>query len=117
MSAHIRQAFRELHENDGLVVMGRGLGLQRLLCKFLKLYTAAPTASETGEARRPLVFCINAAANAEDGKVYNDVLLSEGVRPDALPKVITYEAPNRRRLYASGGVFIVTSRILVLDFN
>ena len=115
MSAHLRHAFRELYETDGLCVMGRGLGLWRLLSKFIRVYSRKDEASS---ARR-LVFCVNAARNAEEAQPLLDALLGDGVAPRDLPRVVTnesYGVAERHELYKRGGVFIVTSRILVLDF-
>ena len=52
MEIFINSAFQELFRDDGLMVMGRGLGIQRLYAKLVQVYSIA---------QRKIVFCINAA--------------------------------------------------------
>lgn len=49
--AYLAKAFAELLREDGLLVFGRGLGLQIIVSKFLRLY---------GDRKR-LVFVLNAS--------------------------------------------------------
>jgi hypothetical protein len=41
MDTYIRAAFDELLDTDGLAVMAKGMGIQRLLIKFLQYYSMA----------------------------------------------------------------------------
>jgi hypothetical protein len=41
---YLQQAFHELLEEDGLVVMAKGLGVQRLIARFLQMYSEDPSA-------------------------------------------------------------------------
>ena len=77
MDLYLREAFMELYSDDGLLVMARGLGILRLLAKFLRLYSK--------ESEKKLVFCINLAGDEEAIK---NLLLSDGVAADDFPKVI-----------------------------
>lgn len=53
----IKFAFEELYREDGLTVMGRGLGINYLFAKFCQLYS---TVHSNLTDSRKLVFCINA---------------------------------------------------------
>jgi DNA excision repair protein ERCC-4 len=73
---------------------------------------------EGGSRRRrpPLVFVLN--LRDDERRVLLSTLASWGTPPDELPRVITNEAgqaSERSALYARGGVFVVTSRILIVD--
>lgn len=125
---YIQQAFQELHKNDGLTIMGRGLGINLLYSKFVQLY------STNVKQNKPLVFCINASGSEES---LIDLCLAEGTRPDELPKVtigmnhslhphihnvscfqnINNEVNSQERsdMYAEGGCYFITSRILIVD--
>ena len=45
MDKYIKAAFNELLNEDGLAVMAKGLGIQRLLIKFLQYYSMAQPAA------------------------------------------------------------------------
>ena len=57
MECMIKSAFEELYREDGLTVMGRGLGINYLFAKFCQLYSTVR--SNLADSRK-LVFCINA---------------------------------------------------------
>ena len=99
-----RRIFADLLSSDGLLVMGRGLGLRTLVAKFLKIYAVSPS----------LVFLINATGEEQ---LLCDMLLADGLPPERLPTVVDadMDAPARRKLYAAGGCIIITSRILLVD--
>ncbi|CAM9952486.1 unnamed protein product, partial [Ectocarpus sp. 4 AP-2014] len=63
---------------------------------------------------RPLVLCLNAKGEEE---LFLDALMADGVPPNRLPEVVDAECTPAQRgvLYASGGVYIVTSRVLIVD--
>ena len=137
MDEYVKEAFEELFREDGLVVFAQGLGITRLLLKFLHYYsvsrineTASSSSSSSSSSskssstrtnpsiipasQRPLVLCIN-ATGMED-YILNG-LLADGLLPDQLPKVITNEqhTQDRPEMYALGGCFLVTSRIMIVD--
>eukprot|EP00616_Rhizochromulina_sp_CCMP1243_P013390 CAMPEP_0118967860 /NCGR_PEP_ID=MMETSP1173-20130426/5182_1 /TAXON_ID=1034831 /ORGANISM="Rhizochromulina marina cf, Strain CCMP1243" /LENGTH=201 /DNA_ID=CAMNT_0006916893 /DNA_START=54 /DNA_END=656 /DNA_ORIENTATION=- len=105
---YLAGAFSELLEEDGLTVFGRGMGIRALLSKFIRLYNDA----EKWGTR--LVFCLNVVGDEQ--AVFN-VLLDDGCPRAQLPVVVTNETPpkDRQQLYAKGGVYLITSRILVVD--
>jgi DNA excision repair protein ERCC-4 len=99
------QIFSELFDHDGLLVLGKGLGMRKVLVKFTKLYCSP----------RNLVFILNANDIAP---ALLEALRAEGVLPQHLPKIIDNHvlSSEREHLYKKGGCFLVTSRILILDF-
>jgi DNA excision repair protein ERCC-4 len=114
---YLRKAFDELHkgktseEGSGLLVMARGLGLRRVLIKFIQEYGSGRT-SNSGTSP---VFLIG--LKEDEAKVVVDCLAAEGVSLSLLPKIITFDTPTAERIdrYQQGGVFIATSRILIVD--
>uniref|UniRef100_A0A8C2TP40 DNA repair endonuclease XPF n=1 Tax=Coturnix japonica TaxID=93934 RepID=A0A8C2TP40_COTJA len=101
---HERQIFLDLFHQDGLVVCARGLGIDRLLLRFLRLYCEPAS----------LVLVLNTSPAEEE--YFIDQLRSDGVVH--LPRRVTNEIPNNTRyeFYTRGGVIFATSRILVVDF-
>lgn len=101
-----RQIVGDLYAQDGVLVLARGLGLSRLFACFARLYCGSPQA---------LVLCLNAT---EQAAVLHAQLLALGVDRAFLPKVIDARShlAERLTLYKGGGCFLVTSRILVVDF-
>jgi len=95
------QIFLEALEEDGLLIVARGLGMERIFINFLKLYC------DPGK----LVIVLNTHPEIEE---YFIEMLA-GTNP--LPRVITteYSANDRQMLYMEGGVFFITSRIFVVD--
>ena len=109
-------------------MLGRGLGWLGLLCSFVRFYadtsddgyaaTIDEDKMEYSKCQRkpPLVFVLN--LRDEERSVLLSTLSSWGTPPEELPRIITNEAgqsTERSALYARGGVFIVTSRILIVD--
>jgi DNA excision repair protein ERCC-4 len=130
LPSYLSEAFSDLYAQDGLVVLGRGLGWLGLLCSFVRFYSDtsddgyAATIDEDKmdgnnricQRKPPLVFVLN--LRDEERSVLLSTLSSWGTPPEALPRIITNEAgqsTERSALYARGGVFIVTSRILIVD--
>lgn len=149
LPSYLSEAFSDLYSQDGLVVLGRGLGWLGLLSSFVRFYGDA---SDEGYAatldggktmddggrnddddddnnnddrgrgrrrrrrRRPLVFVLN--LRDDERRVLLSMLTSWGTPSDELPMIITNEAgqaSERSALYARGGIFVVTSRILIVD--
>ncbi|KAK6192721.1 hypothetical protein SNE40_004145 [Patella caerulea] len=98
-----KQIFLDAFHEDGLTILARGLGIQRIFMNFLKVY------SDQGS----LVLVLNTSSSDED--YFLEQLEAECVKP--LPKVITNEmnANVRQSTYLQGGVLFITSRILVVD--
>ncbi|OWZ18322.1 DNA repair endonuclease [Phytophthora megakarya] len=99
-----RDVVEELYAQDGVLVMGRGLGLLRVLASFVRLYCSP----------RCLVLCLNAN---EQAATLRRLVLALGLDRRLLPRVV--DARNnlneRQQMYKRGGVFFVTARILVVD--
>jgi DNA excision repair protein ERCC-4 len=142
---YLAQAFGDLYQQDGLFVCGRGLGLLHLLAAFCRFYVdvkeghAALVLEElerelesnpqdqqphvrrwkhTLETKqsKPLVFVIGLKDHERHTLI--SILQAWGTPSELLPTEITNEAgqaKDRSLLYARGGVFLVTSRILIVD--
>ncbi|KAJ7176197.1 hypothetical protein C8R43DRAFT_1057490 [Mycena crocata] len=87
-----------------LLILARGLGLRRILCTLMKVY----------ETDGSIVLLVN--ATPEEESEIGEELGIMGCRKPGL-RVIGYETGNKERqdLYKKGGLFSVTSRILVVD--
>lgn len=98
------QIFLDLFHEDGLVITARGLGIDRILQNFLKLYC------DPGN----LVLVLN--TNTAEEEYLIEQMRAEEVTH--LPRIITNEVSSNERydVYTQGGVLFVTSRILVVDF-
>uniref|UniRef100_A0A8C4QG17 DNA repair endonuclease XPF n=1 Tax=Eptatretus burgeri TaxID=7764 RepID=A0A8C4QG17_EPTBU len=98
------QMFLDLFHHDGLLLTAKGLGIDRILLAFLRLYSDPAN----------LVLVLNTSQAEEE--YFVEELRRTGV--EYLPKIVTTEIPGseRKDLYKEGGVLFVTSRILVVDF-
>ncbi|XP_070617179.1 DNA repair endonuclease XPF isoform X2 [Erythrolamprus reginae] len=101
---HETQIFLDLFHQDGLVICARGMGVDRLLLRFLRLY-CEPTR---------LVLVLNTGPAEEE--YFIDQLKTDNVA--YLPRRVTNEiaSSSRYEVYTQGGVIFATSRILVVDF-
>ncbi|GAA6009774.1 hypothetical protein JCM10207_004189 [Rhodosporidiobolus poonsookiae] len=84
--------------NDALLIMARGLGLRTAVTTFLKIY----------DMPEKLVLVVNATEEEERG--FTEEV---GMRL----KAVGFETPEatREKMYKDGGLFSVTSRILIVD--
>ncbi|KAI8576312.1 hypothetical protein K450DRAFT_257648 [Umbelopsis ramanniana AG] len=100
-----REILTEIVAEDGLLILARGLGLRKVLCSLLKLYTD----------NSHLVLLIN--STPADDTAINDELACMGVPAERQMKVIEYETPAETRsdMYRNSGIFSITSRILAVD--
>ncbi|KAJ8363860.1 hypothetical protein SKAU_G00126910 [Synaphobranchus kaupii] len=98
------EMFLALFGTDGLLVTAEGMGIDRILLQFLRVY------SEEGS----LVLLLNTTTPEQE--YFTEQLRAEGV--SHLPQTVTSEVQSseRNRVYTQGGVLFVTSRILVVDF-
>ncbi|KZT71130.1 hypothetical protein DAEQUDRAFT_688077 [Daedalea quercina L-15889] len=87
-----------------LVLLARGLGLRRIVCKLLQIYDA-PT---------NLVLLVN--ATPEDESAIGEELSILGCRKPGL-RIIGFEQgkKDRQDIYRRGGLLSITSRILTVD--
>ncbi|EFX01926.1 DNA repair protein [Grosmannia clavigera kw1407] len=103
--------FQELRATDELVVLARGLGLMRLVTNLLHSYDAAGN---------NLILVVN-ATERENGWIgealAEHAAISMSPRARGLTVVNTdfTTVGTREKMYAAGGVFSITSRILVVD--
>lgn len=103
--------FQELRAEDELVVLARGLGLMRLVTNLLHSYDAAGNN----------LIVIVGAEDRENGWIGE--ALAEHAAISASPKARGLTVVNtdfqsvgaREKMYAGGGIFSITSRILVVD--
>uniref|UniRef100_A0A8B9ID12 DNA repair endonuclease XPF n=1 Tax=Anser brachyrhynchus TaxID=132585 RepID=A0A8B9ID12_9AVES len=96
------QVLSDLFHQDGLVVCACGLAIDRLLLRFLRLYS------------EPASLVLNTSPAEEE--YFIDQLRSDGVVH--LPRRVTNKVASNTRyeFYTQGGVLFATSRILVVDF-
>lgn len=85
-NCYLTHAFSELYKDDGLLVIGKGLGIQTLLIKFLKSYSVSKTNKKT-------VLCLNMP---EEHSFINSSLFTEGLFPNQIPKVLLYFDDSKR---------------------
>lgn len=95
--------FLDLHNEDGLVIVAKGLGIERLLLSLIKVH------NDPGS----LVLILG--TTAEEEEFFISQLQADNVNP--LPKCITADCGTKERtdVYLTGGALFVTSRILVVD--
>ncbi|XP_061912208.1 DNA repair endonuclease XPF [Entelurus aequoreus] len=98
------EMFLGLLDSDGLLVVAEGMGIDRVLLQFMRVY------SEQGS----LVLLLNTTTPEQE--YFTEQLRVEGVTH--LPRTVTSEVQGTERysVYTDGGVLFVTSRILVVDF-
>ncbi|KOG96284.1 ssDNA endodeoxyribonuclease RAD1 [Saccharomyces eubayanus] len=117
---------------DGLVIMGKGLGLLDIVSNLLHVL-ATPT-SINGQLKRALVLVLNAKpidnvrikealeelswfTNTETDKDSTSLEDDDGLfeRPFSVVTADSLSVEKRRKLYISGGILSITSRILIVD--
>ncbi|KAF2453405.1 hypothetical protein BDY21DRAFT_366959 [Lineolata rhizophorae] len=107
-----QDAFRELRSEDQLVIIARGLGLVRLATNLLHAYDAAGSN-----------LALVVGADDRENKWLGEGLAEHAARSGApacrgltLVNTDLVSVAARERMYARGGVFSITSRILIIDF-
>ena len=162
LPSYLADAFADVYSQDGLIVMGRGLGWLGLLAAFVRFYgdvehgyaattavdddfsysdncdnnnnksssgkgdnknndkktsTITTTPTTNNNKKAPLIFLLNLREN--ERQTLFSTLTSWGTPPAQLPTLIISESgrssKERSALYARGGVFVITSRILIVD--
>lgn len=104
--------FHDLRAEDALLIIARGLGLLRLISNLLHSYDAAGN---------NLILVIG-ADDRENGWIGE--ALAEHAAMTGSPKCRGLQLVNtdmmsvgtREKMYAGGGIFSITSRILIVDF-
>ncbi|KAH9865054.1 hypothetical protein IAQ61_009000 [Plenodomus lingam] len=104
--------FKELREEDELVILARGLGLLRIVTNLLHSYDAAGNnlILLVGADDRENVWI--GEALAEHAAVSN----APKCRGLSLVNTDLMTVGTREKMYAQGGIFSITSRILIVDF-
>lgn len=111
MQEYQQTLFQELRDEDELVVLARGLGLLRLVSNLLHSYDAAGN---------NLILVVG-ATDQENGWIGESLAehaaISQSPRARGLVVVNTdlMGVPMREKMYQQGGIFSITSRILVVD--
>ena len=104
--------FRELQQEDALILLARGLGLLRIVTNLLHYYDAAGN---------NLILLVGAderengwigEALAEHAAISN----SPKARGLSLVNTDMMSVGTREKMYSQGGIFSITSRILIVDF-
>ncbi|KAH6607405.1 dna excision repair ercc-4 [Trichoderma cornu-damae] len=106
-----QQLFQELRAEDELVILARGLGQMRLVTNLLHSYDAAGS---------NLIVVVGADERENN---WLGEALAEHAAVSASPKARGLTVVNtdsqtvgaREKMYAGGGIFSITSRILVVD--
>lgn len=106
-----QKLFQELRSEDELVILARGLGLMRLLTNLLHSYDAAGN---------NLLVVVNAEERENNwiGEALAEhSAISMALQARGLTVVNTdfTNVGNREKMYARGGIFSITSQILVVD--
>ena len=96
----IEQALSE----DSLNIVARGLCIERIFSHLLKAFCV----------RTNLVIVVN--ATKEDTACFQEHLSDADALPRSLTTETTSSVTERVKIYKTGGVLFVTSRILILDF-
>ncbi|KAJ7722820.1 hypothetical protein B0H16DRAFT_346228 [Mycena metata] len=101
-----RAILERIHDpsTNDLLILARGLGLRRIVCTLMKVYSTPGS----------IILLVN--ATPEEESEIGEELGIMGCRKPGL-RVIGYEVGSKERqaLYKQGGLFSVTSRILVVD--
>ncbi|XP_041830611.1 DNA repair endonuclease XPF [Melanotaenia boesemani] len=98
------EMFLSLFGCDGLLVVAEGMGIDRILLQFMRVYSEKDS----------LVLLLNTTTPEQE--YFTEQLRAEGV--SHLPRTVTSDVQSAERynVYTEGGVLFVTSRILVVDF-
>ncbi|KAH8880168.1 MUS38-like protein [Thozetella sp. PMI_491] len=106
-----QKLFEELRQEDELVVLARGLGLMRLVTNLLHSYDAAGN---------NLIVVVN-AEDRENGWIgealaeHAAISMSPKARGLTVVNTDFTTVASREKMYGQGGIFSITSRILVVD--
>jgi len=123
LPAYLSEIFTDLYEEDGLAVLARGLGQLHLMATFCRFYvqeeqhelsldTPAP------QTKSPVIRVFVLGLREQERQALVTILESWGTPPTLLPTIITNESgqsQERIQLYSRGGIFVITSRILIVD--
>ncbi|KAN0119590.1 MUS38-like protein [Hyaloscypha variabilis] len=106
-----QELFQELRQKDELVILARGLGLLRLVTNLLHSYDAAGN-------NLILVVGADERENGWIGEALAEhaaISMSPRARGLSVVNTDVMSVGTREKMYAQGGIFSITSRILVVD--
>jgi DNA excision repair protein ERCC-4 len=129
LPSYLATAFGEIYDNDGLAIFGSGLGWLSLMAAFVRFYADTEeghlSVVQEGEklstgrivtTKKPLVLVLG--LRDEEHQTLKKMLENWGTPGEMMPTIITNESgqgKDRAQLYQRGGIFCVTSRILIVD--
>ena len=92
LPSYLAEAFGEIYTEDGLLVLGKGLGLLPLLATFVRFYADVEEgyAAESITKKPPLVFVLG--LRDYERKVLVSILETWGTPPHLLPTMVTNES-------------------------
>jgi DNA excision repair protein ERCC-4 len=97
------QLFQDIFQNDALLIMAKGLGIERIFTNFIKLYSDPShlvIILNTHEAEE--TYFINKLKSAKE----LDMIIPARITTE------TFSLNDRTEAYMKGGCFFITSRIL-----
>ncbi|XP_047739690.1 DNA repair endonuclease XPF-like [Hyalella azteca] len=105
MLQYEQEMLAQLMEQDGLLIMARGLGLERLLGALVAAHSA------------PSCLVLVVGASVEEASYVIETCAHLLQDPALPPRILTADVPvaERSALYLQGGALFVSSRILVVD--
>ncbi|KAI9777587.1 MAG: hypothetical protein M1816_004631 [Peltula sp. TS41687] len=106
-----QELFQELQDEDELVVLARGLGLLRIVTNLLHAYDAAGNnlIVIVGADEREVSWIGEALVE------HAAVSMSPKARGLSVIKTDVVNVGTREKMYSQGGIFSITSRILIVD--
>ncbi|KAG9390265.1 DNA repair endonuclease XPF [Carpediemonas membranifera] len=113
MSFHL-SICASLVDEPGLLVMGKGMGINHLVALFLSRFCRAPPRDEDVH---PVILVINEHSRYCSHEALCASLAAIGVDPSAHPVKLNVDTPSaaRAKMYQRGGVVFTTVRIAALD--
>ncbi|VEU40547.1 unnamed protein product [Pseudo-nitzschia multistriata] len=129
LPSYLATAFGDIYDRDGLAIFGSGLGWLDLMAAFVRFYADTeeghlPIVQEeekdaTGRiktTKKPLVLVLG--LRDDEHETLTAMLETWGTPDEMMPTIITNESgqgKDRMQMYQRGGVFCITSRILIVD--
>ena len=107
-----QEIFRELRSEDELLVLARGCGLMRIVTNLLHSYDAAGNNLIVIVGAEPRENAWIGEALAEHAAIS----MASKARGLTLVNTDLMSVGTREKLYAQGGIFSITTQILVADF-
>ncbi|KAF3793006.1 DNA repair endonuclease [Nymphaea thermarum] len=90
-------------ENGGLVILSSGLGLHRIVSSLLLLHSPSQGS----------VFVLS-ASDSQKSAIKNELILNSP-SPNFAEIAFDSSSQHRRELYSEGGIFFITTRVLIVD--